>query len=225
MSNSVHNVLWTSGWDSTFRVIQLYRNNCTIQPIYVRDHNRKSTQREFETIQSLTSSIQDHFSTSKGSILPLIIYERKKIPSNFRLKFAYNILRKRKNLGKQYYWLAFLAKKYNRLELSIHKGDLYRFFNLDELIVINQGASGENWVINKKKVDIFRKLLFGNMTFPIVNISKPEMKKIAEDYNFSNLMEQTWFCHRSGSKACGECSPCKQYRRDGFGYRIDQVNL
>ena len=47
------------------------------------------------------------------------------------------------------------------------------------------------------------------------------MKKYAEEHDFIDIMNKTWFCHRSKEKPCGECAPCKQYVIDGFGYRLE----
>ena len=49
-------ILWTGGWDSTFRVIELSRKNVVIQPIYVLDSGRKSTDYELKAIDKI---IQD----------------------------------------------------------------------------------------------------------------------------------------------------------------------
>ena len=219
-----NNVLWTGGWDSTFRVIQLYRLGATIQPIYVIDYNRISSSKELDVVEELSNSIPSKFSKSKGQILPLKIINRQDIPTNLFLKLIHKPLKTKNKIGKQYYWLACLAKKYKyeNLELSLHNEDLDKFFLLNQLIEFKDGKLGLNWKINPKKVGFSRKHLFANMTFPLVTITKPEMKTIAETHNFIDLMELTWFCHKSNNKPCGKCNPCKQYVRDGFGFRLEQ---
>ena len=216
----VNNVLWTGGWDSTFRVIQLYRLGAIIQPIYVLDYNRISSKKELEVVNTLVNEIPLRFEQAKGNILPLTIIKRQDIPYNLFLKLIYKRLKHSISLGKQYYWLTSIAKKYPDLELSAHKEDRDRLFFEDQLIEIKSEHQGLNWRVNPKKVDFFRRHIFKNMTFPLISISKPEMKTIAEEYNFIDLMESTWFCHKSNDKPCGICSPCKQYVRDGFGYRL-----
>ncbi|TYA53878.1 adenine nucleotide alpha hydrolase family protein [Formosa maritima] len=217
----INYVLWTGGWDSTFRVIQLYRLGANIQPIYIHDQCRKSSKKELELIHNLSIEIPSRFKQSKGKILPIIIINRKEIPYNLFLKLIIKVLKIKINLGKQYYWLATVAKKYKNLELSAHKEDRDRLFYEDQLIEIKDEQIGLNWRINPKKLDFFRRHLFKNMTFPLITISKPEMKNIAEENNFIDLMEKTWFCHKSNIKPCGKCVPCKQYIRDGFGYRLE----
>lgn len=216
---NVYNVLWTGGWDSTFRVVQLYRLGVTIQPIYIIDQSRLSYKKELESIGKITERLPLKFPASQGQILPLIILKRKEIPYNLYLKLIHKYLRRKVKLGSQYYWLACVAKKYPGIELSLHDG-LYRLFKKSQLLEINDDLAGVNWKINPKKVGFFWRQLFSNMTFPLIEISKPEMKKVSEEQNFFDLMELTWFCHKSAEKPCGKCSPCKQYVRDGFGFLL-----
>lgn len=216
----VNNVLWTGGWDSTFRVIELYRLGATIQPIYVLDPSRKSAIREMDAIHKITEGIPVKFMNSNAKILPLKLIKRNEVRPDLFIKFIHKVLRYQMKLGKQYYWLACIAKEYKHLELSLHEEDIYRFFSLEQLIQFNDGTIGQNWRIDPKKINFFKRHLFSNMTFPIVTISKPEMKRISEENNFFDLMELTWFCHKSNEKPCGKCNPCKQYIKHGFGFRL-----
>ena len=218
--DNIYNVLWTGGWDSTFRVIQLYRLGVIIQPIYIIDHSRIYYTKELESIGKITEGLNLKFPSSKGQIRPLIVIDGKDIPPDLYLKLIHKYLRKKVKLGTQYYWLARVAKKYPGIELSLHEEDLYRFFNKSQLLQINDATTGVNWKINPKKVDFFRRQLFSNMTFPLIEITKPEMKRISEEDNFFDLMKLTWFCHKSTEKPCGNCSPCKQYIAHGFGFRL-----
>ena len=48
--NKVCKILWTGGWDSTYRIVELFREQIQIQPIYCCDPSRGSMQREIETM-------------------------------------------------------------------------------------------------------------------------------------------------------------------------------
>jgi len=219
----IKNVLWTGGWDSSFRVIQLYRLGAKIQPIYIYDHNRKSAKKELEVLHFLSKEIPLHLNEFNGNLLPLKIVNRNDIPSNFFIKIIHQILRKKLKIGKQYYCLACLAKQYKvaNLEVSFHEEDLDKFFSKKQLIEIKDENLGQNWIINPNKVGFIKRHLFKNMSFPLIAISKPEMKLLAEKNNYINLLEATWFCHKSTEGPCGKCAPCTQYVRDGFGYRLN----
>jgi 7-cyano-7-deazaguanine synthase len=58
------------------------------------------------------------------------------------------------------------------------------------------------------------------MYFPVIYRTKPEMKQMAEEQGYLDLLEATWFCHNSSSKPCGICTPCQQYVRDGFANKV-----
>lgn len=217
--------LWTGGWDSTFRIIQLYNRDVIIQPIYVVDPGRKSSKKEIETIQLLTEQIKNRFVNSKGEILPVELIQKKNIKNNLFLKLIFKLNRKfyKLRMGKQYYWLACLAKNYNsKLEQCFHlESDRDQLISTKDLQEIVDETGGRNWVVNPKKMSFLKRQIFKNVRFPLMYISKLEMKSYAEAHNFIDIMNNTWFCHRSGDKPCGECAPCKQYVKDGFGYRVN----
>lgn len=219
--SKINNVLWTGGWDSTFRVIDLYKKGATIQPIYVFDDNRDSSKKELETIPLLKHLIEKKYPNSNGKILNLEVIQRKDIPKNPILKLAYKVLKSRHHIGRQYYWLALLARKNKVLDLSINNNDLFNFFLNNKTITIEDEVLGKNWKINPKKTGFFTKKIFENMRFPLIHLTKVEMKKIAEDGNFIDIMNQTWFCHDSITDPCGECNPCKQHVKDNMEYRLD----
>ncbi len=213
--------LWTGGWDSTFRVIQLYQQGVTLQPIYVIDHNRPSAEKEIETIALLSKQIEERFKNSNGKILSVRLIKRKSIKSSIYLKKIFKMIKRRQPIGKQYYWLACLAKKYGALEQCFHKEDRDQLISISELTEIKDEIGGRNWVVNQKKMGFLRSQLFKNVRFPLIYISKLEMKSYAEEHGFIDIMNNTWFCHKSGEKPCRYCSPCKQYVIDGFGYRLE----
>ena len=65
------NILWTGGFDSTFRVCQLSLLNIEIQPFYIRE-KRKSEPNELKAITDITDYIRSN-KVSKCNLLPLYI--------------------------------------------------------------------------------------------------------------------------------------------------------
>lgn len=219
--STINKVLWTSGWDSTFRVINLYKKGATIQPIYVFDDNRASSKKEIETITLLKNLIEKKYSNSGAKLLELQIIQRKDIPKNLIIKLAYKVLKSKQRIGRQYYWLARLAKENKGLELSINNNDIFNFFLIDRTITIEDKALGKNWIIDPKKTGFFTRKIFEHMKFPLIKLTKVEMQKIAKENDFIDIMNQTWFCHDSITKPCGKCNPCKQHIKDDMAYRLD----
>jgi hypothetical protein len=67
MGKQVINILWTGGWDSTYRVIDLSFKEVVIQPYYLRD-NRLSEAMELSVIRNLTEKIRNR-KTNKSELL------------------------------------------------------------------------------------------------------------------------------------------------------------
>lgn len=218
--------LWTGGWDSTFRIIQLYNQNLTIQPIYIIDPSRKSNKKEIETINLLSELIPKKFENSKGKILPLELIKRNEIKINLFIKLIFQLIRKlnpKKKLGKQYLWIACLSRDRKLgFELCFHKETKGVLIHTSETKEITDEFGGRNWVLIPEKMKILKRQIFKNMRFPLMYISKLEMRDHAENNNYLDLMNKTWFCHRSEDKPCGKCAPCKLYVEHGFEERLKE---
>lgn len=52
-------LLWSGGWDGTFRLLQLASNPICIQPIYVIDRNRKSFEYEQKAMNQIIENIRN----------------------------------------------------------------------------------------------------------------------------------------------------------------------
>ena len=79
MSKIVY-VLWTGGWDSTFRILQLQKKKSEekiiIQPIYVSDDSRKSEIKEIEAIKKITTMTRN---IGSNELMDLKIIEKSEI--------------------------------------------------------------------------------------------------------------------------------------------------
>ena len=112
----VVNILWTGGWDSTFRIIQLSAKDIIIQPHYLKD-NRKSQNFELNAILSITEDIRKLDST-QCTIRSLILMNVSDINEDKEITQAYQNLTKKHRLGSQYEWLARYSKNINNLEIG-----------------------------------------------------------------------------------------------------------
>ena len=97
-------ILWTGGFDSSCRMVQLSKYPVTVQPYYLRD-NRVSEQKELEAIAAITSDIENHPET-KCIILPLIQFNVADIKPDPEITEGYRRIRDLTGLGSQYDWLA-----------------------------------------------------------------------------------------------------------------------
>lgn len=226
------NVLWTGGWDSTFRIIQLSTMDIIIQPFYLKD-NRKSEKFELNTIHSLTEELRSLTST-KCIICEVITRNVSDIKEDNDITQAYKNINKafktlsKKKLGGQYDWLARFSKSIGNLELSIEKGtkpiDAITAYGAIERIVDDK--IGEYYIVNKSvsSKDIIK--VFGNYHLPLLAYSKLRIKNEAEENGFIDLMNKTWFCHTPiDNQPCGLCNPCMATIEEGLDYRFSEVAL
>ena len=64
--------------------------------------------------------------------------------------------------------------------------------------------------------------LFGYFRFPLMELTKLEMRQRAIDLGVDDVLAMTWFCHtptRNG-RPCRICGPCKLTIRGGLGSRV-----
>ncbi len=217
------NVLWTGGWDSTFRVMDLIANHdCTVQPHYVADNvARKSWQVELATMEKIRAMCESEPGRFSGRLAEPIVYWRGDIPKLPNLAESYAAMRGISYLGPQYEWLASLAefRKLPPLELPVHRQD--RTFNiLAENVELRPGWPTDTFVVSPTAPEYLK--VFRYFEFPLLQMTKPEMEKAASKYGFGDILEATWFCHTpiSGPRPCGVCKPCRYTIADGMGRRV-----
>ena len=206
------NVLWTGGWDSTFRIVELSRENVIIQPVYVLDPNRKSSNIEINTMKKITAALNKKDETKAQIKAPNII-KLDDIAPNDEITEAYNMLCRSVKLGSQYDWLARLAINYDdKLEIGIEKpngefsGCIAVINKYGELI-----KDGNTYVLAPQKSTRELRLVFQNLSFPICMKTEIDMLKYIKSIGYEDVMSLIWFCHSPiKGKPCGFCRPCQQ---------------
>jgi hypothetical protein len=221
------NLLWTSGWDSTYRLLELILvQKRRVQPYYLIDRGRGSLQVEIKTMEKLRKLILKKDQGAADLLLPTIFQEINEIKPNKNISKQYQNLLKIGHLGSQYEWLALFAaeKNLNDLELCVDTV-LSGFFPPNIKSCFIKEAEGENNNFynfrlqdNPPNPDL---KLFSYYRFPIHDLGKLGTEKLAKKYGFLDIMENTWFCHTPKfNSPCGTCSPCRQALKLGLGRRI-----
>lgn len=230
-TNETINVLWTGGYDSTFRVLQLSKFNIDIQPYYFKD-NRISEENELNAIAEITQDIKNH-SETKATILPLITYNTSDVKNDEVITKAYKKIRESLPLGSQYDWLARFAKEkdMNNLELGLEKSESsvarQTIEKFGEVQLVEEGQLSY-YIINKDKsnedlINIFGRFHFPN---PLYNLTKQEMLAEYEKLGFKNIVKKTWFCFTPiDGEPCGLCNPCKSTLNEGMDFRFSKRGL
>lgn len=221
-SNIVH-LLWTGGWDSTFRLlVVLLQQQKVVQPYYLIDCDRPSFGTEIRTLRTIRNMLVKQSPECQARLLPVIFKEISEIAPNPTLTKQYRRLSTLGHLGPQYEWLARFADDAQLfdLELAIHKDDkAHRFL---EHAVVRESANTDSFYRlqdNPPNPDL---QLFRYFKFPLFDRTKLEMQRISASYGFEAIMEHTWFCHTPlwDNSPCGTCGPCRYTREEGLSRRI-----
>lgn len=117
MDIPVFNILWTGGLDSTFRICELSRCACYIQPYYI-DGQRKSAVYEKKAMSRIVKLLRDDKKTISQVADPIIVNEQ--IPVDPTIESAWKDFSEKYNLGTQYMSLASYSQTNNLvLELGL----------------------------------------------------------------------------------------------------------
>lgn len=217
-------LLWTGGWDSTFRLLQLLLvHNRMVQPYYIIDSDRLSTGIEIRTMKKIKRQLFEKHVKTRNLLLPTIFKELFDILLNQEVTARFERILKHNFMGSQYEWLARFCSEANieEIELSIHIDDQAHKI-LESFVIQADTEKDRCYKLNK----IFRGSdeyeLFRFFSFPIFNLTKPDIQNIARNEGFEDIMSLTWFCHkpRANSRPCGVCNPCIYTIEEGLGSRI-----
>jgi len=215
----VVNLLWTGGWDSTFRVMQLLRmEHRAVQPYYVIDRlkHRPAVPAERNAMRNIRANLQGRDPIEAARLHPTIEIPFSDIPPDAPISDHFEQCLKFGFIGGQYEWLARFcaARDIRDMELSIHRDDKAR-----ELIADLIDASRTR--LDARFAGDRRYQLFKWFRFPLFDKTKQQMRSEARAADFDGLMSLTWFCHRPiRGEACGVCNPCIYTIAEGLGDRV-----
>ena len=214
-------LLWTGGWDSTFRLLQLVvTEGRPVRPHYVQAPVRAGTAYELAAMEAIRGGLERR---GLGGLLePLQTTSEDDIAPDPRTKPWIVALRARSVLGWQYEYLSRYAREVlpegGRLELSVHLDDKAEGFLRPHVV-----RSGDTYVMRDGVADEPMRL-FEPFSFPLLDLTKDDMAAAASRGGFSDLMDLTWFCHSPrGGEPCGTCNPCVYTHNEGMGHRLPRA--
>ena len=215
VTDPVH-LLWTGGWDSTFRLLQLLLlSDRVVQPHYVIDSGRRSTDIELRTMEDLRRALAKEHPAAAGRLRPTRFQDLAEIPPVPGISQAFLRIRAHTRIGGQYDWLARYCahEAVSAMELGIHCDD--RAHHVLARIVrdgrVREDAHGsDEWQV------------FRCFRFPLFDTPKTVMAEQAAARGWSRYMDMTWFCHspRANGTPCGICAPCRFTAEEGLGHRL-----
>jgi hypothetical protein len=222
------NVLWTGGWDSTFRVLQLsVERRRPVQPHYLLDADRLSLRNELRAIRAIRRGLAARDPEAAALILPHRMMAVHDIPPDPLHAERMARIHALTPLFDQYDFLTRYAalEGVGTLELGWHEARRRASVFLDDVLEEVDEGGGPTWRVSPDRLrpDDDR-VVFLPLRFPILRLSKVEMGEAAERFGVGPLMERTWFCFRPRGgrrdQPCGHCPPCIDVMHDGLGRRL-----
>lgn len=230
MENTTFKMLWTGGYDSTYRLAQLSRYPVTIQAYYIINPNRKSLENERKAMQRILDLLGEKEET-KAKILPVIELNRNDFEITEDIRVAYQGVKKKAKLGPQYEWLSAVSREIPGLELclerSIEKPTEYDLFLRNANYQSYGEGIGEYYILTEEN-DPDLKNLLGNFHFPVLIFtrSKQDFLEDFKDWGYIDIAKETWFCSQPiNNEPCGYCAPCRNVVKQGMAFRMPEASM
>lgn len=220
-------LLWTGGWDSTFRLLQLSELHRTVQPVYVRYPGRYSASTEEATMKKLLERIRALPATT-ATIKDVLVLRYEDLKPMQEVTEAYESVNRRAPCGPQYEYLSRLSYSYPGIEIGIEPGegliDDALGKNVSRMLHIVEDEEYSYYLIDPEVVGEDMYVFFKNFRLPIYDTSRDKMIEISKTRDgWMDILNATWFCHYpANGKPCGSCVPCQIVVEDGLGYRLDE---
>jgi len=224
MKRKPRNLLFTGGWDSSFRLLHLLLvEKQPVQPIYVLDPDRRSYSQELKTMTKIKREVIHKYPESRELLLPTLMFDMTDLEEDPEIKAAEKAALKQSFFGSQYEWLARTVKQHNfedaEMCLEHHTGPVGAVPLITPLV-----EEGEDGLLRfpKKLQDTAAYGVFGPFSYPVLKLTKPDMMEIARQHGFLDNLEMSWFCHRPNilNQPCGFCNPCTDAMTKGMPHRV-----
>ena len=212
---------WTGGYDSTFRLLQLLVDEKRkVQPIYFCspdfDSNniylqKRNKEKELKTMRKICSQIYQQYPYTQKLLKPLLViyYIRPNQNVDQKIKYLHYQLGKFSRPHTQYERIARFSTYYpSTLEISVEKCGT----GLDHATKGNRIGIGAECRIKDNLMPKYQALdVFNKFRYPIIHLTKDNMKRIAHNNGYLDILKMTWSCWfpNKDGKECGKCDMCK----------------
>lgn len=196
--NRIHRVLWTGGFDSTYRMIELALQDVIVEPVYVVNSGRRSHNIELQSMQKMLGMLRDA-KRFRAKIYDIKTINKEDIVIPPEIHQAYENLHQSCNIGPQYEWLSPLSRTIEDLEICIEKAPEGRLHSRDAIIAETEDA----------------RIIFGNFILSIFDKTEEDMLADIAQWGCEDIIKHIWFCNHpltvnsGGYCACGLCHPCR----------------
>ena len=218
------NLLWTGGWDSTFRLLQLLLlHRVHVIPHYLEDPTRASTPIERQTMARISEHLCEAYPHTRELLQPMRIVAVAGIEPDAEIDAALREIRKRSFIGSQYAWLPAYCKHHamTDMELGVHVDDKVQALVRPFALEFDHPAGFRSVRVDPRHAGTVEFKLFRYFSFPLFHIDKVGIDRQADAEGWSDIMDMTWFCHTPvRGRPCGICAPCVYTIEEGLARRI-----
>ena len=229
MNNKIIHTLWTGGLDSTYRVVELSRQECVIQPHYILT-SRRTVKHELKAISEITKILNSDKRTI-AKLLPVDTFSKYDLEVYPDIQSAWDLLHELKGFNsEQYPFLARYARQKNlKLEMGIQfseNGSVAEV--IDESYLVDCPDNDDVMMIDPEKGshEWASFMLFQNFLFPKSLYHKTKKEEIEElkSWGYDKVLKKVWTCfHPVFGMPCGHCFPCKSAIKEGAGMMVPRV--
>lgn len=223
------NLLWTGGWDSSFRLLQLLLlHGRRVVPWYLVDETRASARNELAAMQRIRERLFQEHPHTRSLLEPLRRHDVARIAQDPTISAAHALLATERFLGNQYDWIARFCKQQDiecaELAAGYQGGRIHAV--LQSFVVPVRDGGCDSYRVGPEHRGTPQHVLFGAFSFPLFELDKLGTARIAAENGWLDLLDLTCFCHkpRNDGQPCGCCNPCLYAVDEGFGWRIPRGN-
>jgi hypothetical protein len=217
-------LLWTGGWDSTFRLLELLLlHRLPVVPHYVADPTRASTQTELETMARIGDYLRATHPRTRALLQPVQVAAIGDVPPDAESIEALREIRTRLFIGDQYAWLPAYCRHVgiDDMELGVHVDDKVQALLRDFVTSFEHPAGFRSMRVDAGHAGSPEHTLFRWFSFPLFRIDKRGIDRQANAEGWAPIMEMTWFCHTPvHGRPCGTCAPCVFTIQEGLARRV-----
>lgn len=217
-------LLWTGGWDSTFRLLQLLLlHRVVVVPHYLADATRASTQVELRTMARIRERIAGEHPHARALLRPLRVASAQDLVPDAAVLEALREIRARRYIGDQYAWLPAYCRRQaiDAMELGVHVDDKVQALLRAHVVAFEHPAGFRSLRVDPRSAGTAEHVLFGDFSFPLFAIDKRGIDRAAADAGWGGIMDLTWFCHTPvRGRPCGLCAPCIYTIEEGLARRV-----
>lgn len=218
------NLLWTGGWDSTFRLLQLLlEHRVPVVPYYLEDPTRPSTAIELQTMARIGNHLRAVYPHVRELLHPIRVASVRDVMVDEEIAAALREIRQRVFIGSQYAWLPSFCKHnaIDQIELGVHVDDKVQALVRPYALEFDHPDGYRSVRVDPRHADTPEFRLFRYFGFPLFHIDKVGIDRRAGTDGWSAVMDMTWFCHTPlRGRPCGICAPCIYTIEEGLARRV-----